>query len=300
MHAKIATDMGPAEALDSIYAHVEPFLDSDGVSENARLELETIYRTTRRHEILPLEDLRRFAESARQSGGELAYSNALLTAAAACRISARYDQGLAFVAQAFEQERAHKSEARLSRLLVAELRLHVAASAFAAAESTLDRLMECSISPDDDFAHSELQSFRARIAIEKGDFAKASAVFAEVQIIPRTYSPRRRANSLALQLRIRIHEGAKPEELRPLVLELEAEHLRVRGFGGHDFEAHALFLGLCAIGDSIRGIRLVVEYVDNHRGSNWPLPSYIRQIVDNRPTRQPVLELESGQASAAI
>ena len=296
---KIATDMGPAEALDSIYAHVEPFLHSDEVSETARLEVETIYRTTRGHEIIPLQDLQRFAESARQTGGELAYSNALLTASAACRMSARYEEGLAFVAQAFEQERANKSEARLSRLLVVELRLHVAAGAFAAAESTLDRLMGCSISADDDFAQSELQSFRARIALEKGDVAKASAVFAEVQTIPRTYSPRRRANSLALKLRIRLHEGATEEELRSLVLELESEHLRVRGFGGHDFEAHALYLGLCAIGESERGLRLVLEYLDNHRGSDWPLPSYIRQIVDHRYTNQANVEFERGRASQA-
>jgi hypothetical protein len=292
--------MGPAEALDSIYSHVEPFLNGDDVSETARLEIETIYRTTRGHEVVPLQDLKRFTESAREAGGELAYSNALLTAAAACRISARYEEGLAFVAQAFEQERTNKSAARLSRLLVAELRLHVAASALVAAESTLDRLMECSISADDDFAQSELQHFRARIAIEKGDIAKAATVFAQVQTIPRTYSPRRRANSLALQLRIRLHEGAMQEELRQLILELETEHLRVRGFGGHDFETHALYLGCCAIGDTSRGIRLVLEYVENYRGLNWPLPGYFQQIIDDSRTRESIGELGREEVCRAV
>ena len=294
---KIATDTGPAETLDSIYAHVEPFLHNEDVSETARLEVETIYRTTRGHAVIPLDDLQRFAESARETGGELAYSNALLTASAACRISARYEEGLAFVAQACEQERSHKSEVRLSRLLVAELRLHVAAGAFARAESTLNRLMECSISADDEFAQSELKSFKARIALEKGDVAQASAAFAEVQTIPHTYSPRRRANSLALRLRIRLHEGATEEELRPLVADLETEHLRVRGFGGHDFEAHALYRGLSAIGESNRGIQLLLEYVDNHRGLSWPLPSYIREIVDNQCANQSAREFERGLVS---
>jgi hypothetical protein len=297
---KIATDVGPAEVLDSIYTHVKPFLAGNEVSETARLEVETIYRTTRGHETIPLQDLQRFAESARQSEGELAYSNALLTASAACRISARYQEGLAFVAQAFEQERANKSAARLSRLLVAELRLHVAASAFAAAESTLDRLIECSISADDDFAQSELRTFRARIALEKGDFAEASAVFAQVQAVPRTYSPRRRAYSLALRLRIRLHEGATEEELFSLVEDLEAEHLRVRGFGGHDFEAHALYLGLSALGKSERAIQLMREYLDYHRGSNWPIPNYIRQIVDDQQTGRSVAEQWRGDISGAL
>ena len=297
---KIATDIGPAEALDSIYGCVESFLDNDEVSETARLEVKTIYRTTRGHEIIPLQELRRFTESARQTGGELAYSNALLTASAACRISARYEEGLAFVAQAFDQERANKSEARLSRLLVAELRLHVAAGAFTAAEATLDRLMECSISADDDFAHSEIQSYIARIAIEKGDIAKASAVFGQVQALPLTYSTRRRANLLSLRLRIRLNEGATEEELRPLVLELEAAHLRVRGFGGHDFETHAVYLGLCAIGEVERGSRLVCEYVYNHRVSSWPLPASIQRIVHDRNPGAPNLESPSGQASPTL
>jgi hypothetical protein len=183
---------------------------------------------------------------------------------------------------------------------VGELRLHVAAGAFAAAESVLDRLMECSISPDDDFAQSELRTFRARIAIEKGDFAKAAAVFAHVQTIPLTYSPRRRAYSLALRLRIRLHEGVAGEELSSLVEELEVEHLQVRGFGGHDFEAHALFLGLSAVGDSKRATRLMREYVDNHRGSNWPVPSYIRQIVEDRQSMHPFVESGNGHVTPTL
>jgi hypothetical protein len=148
--------------------------------------------------------------------------------------------------------------------------------------------MECSVSADDDFAQSELRTFRARIAIEQGNFSEASAVFAPVQGVPLTYSPRRRAYSLALRVRIRLHETATEEELRGLVEDLEAEHLRVRGFGGHDFEAHALYLGLCAIGKSKRAIRLMREYLDCHRGSNWPIPSYIRQIMDSEQGGQSV------------
>jgi tetratricopeptide (TPR) repeat protein len=276
---KIATDIGPAEALDSIYARVEPLLHEKDVSETSRLEVEMIYRTTRGHEVIPIQDLRGFAESARATGGDLAYSNALLTVSAACRITARYEDGLAFVEQAFEHERAHKRESRLSRLLVAELRLHVAAGAFACAESSLNRLMNCSIRADDVFAQSELQSYRARIALEKGDIETASTAFAEVQTIPRTYSPRRRAHSLALRLRIRLHEEHTEDEIRSLVAELETEHLRVRGFGGHDFEAHALYLGLSSIGETRRGLQLLREYVSSHRWSKWPLSDNIQEIL---------------------
>ena len=37
------------------------------------------------------------------------------------------------------------------------------------------------------------------------------------------------------------------EVIAPLVVELEANHERLRGLRSQDFEAHALHLGLCAM-----------------------------------------------------
>jgi tetratricopeptide (TPR) repeat protein len=276
---KIATDMGPTETLDSIYAHVKPFLHNHEVSEAARLELEMIYRTTRGHEVMAIQDLERFVETAGATG-ELAYSNALLTAATACRISARYEQGLAFVTKAFKEAVAHNRKARMSRVLVAELRLHVAACAFERAETTLHQLMECPIPRDDDFAQAELQSYKARIALEKGDIPAAAAAFAEIQTNPSTYSPRRRANFLALRLRIRLNQDATADEIRCLVSELETEHLQVRSVGGHDFEAHTLYLGLCTIGEKSRGVQMLRAYV-THRSSEWPIHDRILEALSS-------------------
>jgi hypothetical protein len=276
---KIATDMGPTTTLDTIYRHVAPLLENTELPEAPRLEVEIIYRTTQRREAVPIAALKRFAESARVTNGEIAYSNALLTAASACRISARYEEGLAFIAQAFEHAASHNRRAGLSRVFISELKLHMAAGALERAECALARMMTYPIAPDDILAMAEAQVYRTRIAIEKGDLKGAAAAFAAVQEVPRTYSPRRRAHVLAMQLRIRLMENARQDEIRELVSDLRLEHLKVRSLGVDDFETFALYAGLCALGKTTQGVALVAEYVQIHRPSGWPLPEQILKVL---------------------
>jgi DNA-binding SARP family transcriptional activator len=279
MALKIATDIGPSKALDSIYRHVEPLLENPEVPETSRLEVEIIYRTTQKREAVPIDALQQFAESARVTGGEIAYSNALLTAASACRISARYEQGLAFLAQAFEHAASHKRRATLSRVFITELRLHMAAGAIGRAESTLARMMAHPIDPDDSFALAEAQVHKTRIAIEKGDVKGAAAAFSAVPEVPLTYSARRRAYTLAIQLRIRLMENASQDEIRKLVSDLRLEHLKVRSLAVDDFETLALYAGLCALGETTQGVDLLREYVQVYRPSAWPVPEQIQEVL---------------------
>jgi hypothetical protein len=279
---KIATDFGPEDVLDEIYSQVQPLLHHAHVSEASHSELEVIYRTTRGKEVVPVEDLQRFADAARLAEGELAYSNALLTASAACRISARYEEGMAFIKKAFDHAISHKRVGRMSRLLVTELRMHVAAHAYERAEITLKRLTECPIPPGDVFAQSELQTYRARVALDQGDVSTASqAFFSTPDLISPAHSPRRRAHAVALCVRIRLLEGASSTEIAPLVAQLETDHVKLRGLGGQDFEAYSLYLGLCAIGESGKGHCLLKEFAYEARSSKWDLPREIRTVLGN-------------------
>jgi DNA-binding SARP family transcriptional activator/tetratricopeptide (TPR) repeat protein len=282
MALKIAADIGPPEILDSIYGNVEPLFDDPEVKDSSRLEANIIYRTSRGRAVIPIEELQRFAESARDNG-EIAYSDALLTAASACRISGRYQEGMKFVARAFEHDIAHKRPGRISRHLVSELTLHIAAGEIGRADSVLRRLIDCPISADDDYVLSELQTYKARIALEKGDITSASEALTAAQAVPLTQSPRRRAHSLALRLRIRLKQSAPQDEIRLLVSELEREHRKVRVFGGEDFEAYALYLGSCSLGDSASAAARLTEYVRFHRRSEWPLPDHIRDLLEAAP-----------------
>jgi DNA-binding SARP family transcriptional activator len=277
---KIATDIGPPAVLESIYGHVSHMLHNTEISETARLEVNIIYRTTRGNEVVPIRDLQLFVESARATGGELAYSNALLTAAAACRISGRFEEGLAFVAKAFEHAASNKRPARFSRILVCEIRLHITAGAFDKAESTLNRLIQCPIPSDDAFAQSEVKIYQARIALNKGDVRAASVALGDDQIFSRRLSPRRQAHAIALRLHIGLQEKIGEDEIRSLVSALELEHFKVRGLGGQDFEAYAFYLGLRYIGEPARALATLREYVGTIRRSMLALPMEIQEVME--------------------
>jgi DNA-binding SARP family transcriptional activator len=283
MALKIATDFGPAEILDSIYDHVAPLLDRHDVEETERFEVAMIYGTIRNREAIPLAELRNYVAAVRDRGGDVAYSSALLTASAACRITARYHDGLAFVTEAFEHATVRKHNARLPHILIAEMRLHAAAGQFARAKETLDRLARYPVPCDDETITSEIRTYEARLAVENNDLDAASSALARVPVLAVYHSPRRRAHSLAISLHVRLNQMAPVEEIRTLASQLEMEHLRVRELGNHDFESYALYTGLSAIGQSDRAFALLKEYVEQRRRSDWPLPATIHKALYESP-----------------
>ena len=51
--------------------------------------------------------------------------------------------------------------------------------------------------------------------------------------------------------------------------------MKMRRSGSQDFEAHALYLGLHAIGEEERANKMLQDYVQVQRWSKWPLPPEI-------------------------
>ena len=83
-------------------------------------------------------------------------------------------------------------------------------------------------------------------------------------------------------------ENAKQEEIRALVSDLTLEHLKVRSLGVNDFEILVLYAGLCALGETTKGVALVAEYVQIHRVSGWPLPEQIIEVLRLVTQKPPV------------
>src|SRR2546423_1527476 len=191
---KIAADFGPPETLDTIFESVRPLLDDPQVHDAWRLELLTIYRTTRRHDAVPITELNTFAEAARLVGGELAYANALLTASSACRISGRYDEALQFLAKAYELAREKQRWSVIYRLHLQESRVHIAAERYDDAAKSLERAAACSVPPDH-FTATDLQTYAVRLAIHRGDVSTAQRPLSELPPILMGFSTRRRAHT---------------------------------------------------------------------------------------------------------
>jgi tetratricopeptide (TPR) repeat protein len=285
---KIATDFGPPETLDTIFESVRPLLGDPQIQDAWRLELLTIYRTSRRHDAVPITELNSFADAAHVVGGELAYASALLTASSACRISGRYDEALQFIAKAYEIARGKKRWSVVYRLHFHETRVHIAAENYAEAARTLERAATFSVSPDH-FTATDLLTYGVRLAIQRGDFLTAQKLFSELAPISSDFSRRRRAHTLALSLRIRLMSGVRSRgnEVRKLVDQLGIESAPIRALGGCDFEAYSLYLGLAAIGEEARARQMLADYVRQERQSDAPLPVAIRDALDQRDVKKP-------------
>ena len=276
---KVATDFGPLETLDSIYGQISPFLNESEVNEATRLEVQMVYRTMRGEKIVSRGELWEFAEVVRQSEGEVAYSRALVTAASACRMSARYVEGLEFLSTAYDHAVSKKLHSRLIQILFPTVRMHLTAGHFDEAKQVLVEAQKYPITSDNTWEQTEIYYMETRIAIEQGDWATAARAFSAIEAVQPTYSVTRAGNYSALELRIRLRQKAPRNVIESLTTKLEGTHMKMRRIGSQDFESYALYLGLCALGARKKATRLLREYVERHRRSRWPLARQVSSVL---------------------
>jgi hypothetical protein len=277
---KLATDFGTSETFDFIYRSVSPLLYHEEVAEMYRLEVQLIYCTMRGDCRVPQEDLRKFAEVVRRTEGEVAYSRALLTAVSACRMTGRYAEGMQFSSRAFEHAVSHHLQSRLIHVGFSAAALHVAAREFGKAKEVVRAASCYPVSSDNAWQQTEIHCLRARIALEEGDLNEAAEASAELENVPPTFSATRAGFCFAVALRVKLGQEAEKSVIEPLVNKLNATHLKMRRNGSQDFEAHALYLGLRAIGEEGRAKQTLHDYVHRHRWSKWPLPpDIVRELA---------------------
>ena len=288
---KLATDFGTLETLDSIYQQISRFLNEGDVQESTRLEVQMIYRTMRGDRIVSREELWKFAEVVRQSNGEVAYSRALVTAASACRMSARYIEGLEFLSTAYDHAVSKKLHSRLIQILFPTVRMHITAGHFDKAKQVLVEAQEYPITSDNAWEQTEIYYMETRIAIEQSDWSTAAIAFSAIEGVQPTFSVTRVGNYFALELRLRLRQKAPKSVIESLVAKLEGTHMRMRRIGSQDFEAYSLYLGLCALGGRNKATRLLKEYVEHHRRSKWPLSTAVLRALN----LEAVTEVGSGR-----
>jgi hypothetical protein len=282
---KVAVDFGRADLLDSVFRDVAPYFGDPSVREFDCLQIKTIYGTMRGDRPVPVGELNRLASAGHQVNGELGYSRALMMAVTACRMSARYEEGLEFANRALEHARANRFRSRHHEILVWTIALHISARRFDEAKKALSSILNNPFLSDSVKERHEVFLLEARLGIEEGDFSRAASAFTRAEPMYQTYSLARRCYYLALQLRIRMNEGASADILRPLVAELETLNGQLRGFTAQDFESHALLLGLTAIGEEERGRGLFREYVKQRR-VKWRLSPEANELLRDEEAKR--------------
>ena len=276
---KVASDVGPSAILDTIYSEIEPFLKIEEIDPVARLEAEIIYQTMRSKQELDVGLVERFALAARSLHGEIAYSHALLACSSSCRIAGKDADAAKFIRAAFEHAVDHKLVARLTSINLGTLRLHVATGDWVAARTALRNEAQYPIASDDKNTRAEWDFCEGRVSLEEGNIQAAEAAVTKLEIVPLSFSASRYAACLALMLRVQLARGSGLDVVRPLVRDLESTHKINRDIGNQDFEAHALALGLCALGEEARGMDMLREYVQEHRSTRRPLSKNIRELL---------------------
>jgi DNA-binding SARP family transcriptional activator len=276
---KVASDVGPSAVLDTIYSEIKPFLKMEQVDPVARLEAEIIYQTMRGAQDLDVELLEKFALTARSLHGEVAYSHALIACSSSCRIAGRDEHAAKFIHAAFGHAVSHKLGARIAVVKLSTVRLYVATGNWVAARAALCTQQQYPIAEEDKNTRAEWNFFEGRVALEEGDLRRAEAVVSKLEIVPQWYSVSRNAACLALTLLVRLARGCGVEVIRPLVRDLESTHRINRDIANQDFEAHALFLGLAALGEKERGLDLLREYVKEHRSTRRQLSKAIQTVL---------------------
>jgi len=276
---KVASDVGPSAILDTIYSEIEPFLKMDQIDLVARLEAEIIYQTMRSKQELDVGLLEKFALAARSLHGEVAYSHALIACSASCRIAGKDKTAASFIHTAFEHAVDHKLGARIAVINLSTVRLHVATGDWVAARTALQSEQRYPISEDDKNTRAEWDFCEGRVSLEEGDLLGAEAAVTKLEIVPQSYSASRNAACLALMLRVRLARGSGVQAIRLLVRDLASTYKITRDIGNQDFEAHALFLGLAALGEEGRGLDMLKEYVQKHRSTRRALSKTIQRVL---------------------
>jgi len=252
-------------------------------------------------EPVSISELTRLTEIARTTSGAFGYCRALVMAATACRLTARYDEGLLFVTRALEYATAHRFYSMRREILQWTIALHIAAGRFAEAKNTLTQSQHESFSSDSAKERNETLLHEARIALEEGNYERAASAFRQAEPVSPTFSDGRKCYCLALEVRLKLHEGCPTETLRPMVNALEFLNAKLRGVGNREFEFFTLILGLRELGESARAMEMLRDYVAS-RPVMWPLRKEVRDALAKQDAlgREPTVYVQDTAARRTV
>ena len=279
---KIASAMTELPVLREIYQTIQPLLDDSHVSPAMRLEIDMIFHSMCGDADMAAEATRGFLEVARANKAFLNFAAALANAGVAKRLSGCKDEAEKLFIEALDYSIARGLDGRAAFAAHSLVRVYLAAGDLGNARTMMERA-DLIVYPASDVHLTADQLYLAtRVSLEEGNIHDASSKYERILAETRTNQTlNRRATVVALGVRIGILEAHSHEKLWPLVAELEAAHLVLRGAGWQDFEAHALYLGLAACGNVARADRLLTEYATTYRLEKWPLPRNLEDLISS-------------------
>lgn len=283
---KIASDLSEVAIMGELYKTIVPLLNDNAVPPATRSEIDMVFHSVCGDVDKAAQATERFLEVVRAEQNALTFSRALGNAAVAHRLGGRRDEAERLFIEGLNHAIAHGLTTRTVFAAHSLVRLYLAAGDIQRARQMMQQAELGAQPAQDVHLVADHLYLTARISLEDGNIEDASSKYA---IIVAETSPNqsvnRRTAVLALGIRIRILQGSSAQLLWPLVSELQAAHMLNRGGGWQDFEAHALYLGLCACGKLERAQLILNEYVTVYRREKSPLPPNLYQLLASENNR---------------
>jgi tetratricopeptide (TPR) repeat protein len=279
---KIASNLTQISVMKHLYRTILPLFDDPIVPPASRFEIDMVFHSVCGDVEKATEATAQFLEVARADRNLLTFSRALGNAAVAHRLGGRREAAEKLFIEALDHSIAHGLTARATFAAYSLVRLYLDAGDVRQARRMMQQADHVAQYAEDVHLVADKHFLTARISLEEGNVQEASAEYAA--ILSETgpnQSVNRRAAVLALGIRIGLSQGQSNELLCPLVAELERAHILNRSAGWRDFEAHALYHGLQACGNSEKAKRILTEYGKTHRREKGPLPTNLSELVQS-------------------
>jgi DNA-binding SARP family transcriptional activator/tetratricopeptide (TPR) repeat protein len=278
---KIASNLSAIAVMEELYRTILPLLSEPSVPRSSRFEIDMVFHSVCGDVDKAAQATRQFLEVARADHNLLTLSRALGNAAVAHRLGGRNDEAERLFLETLDHSIAHGLTTRATFAAYSLVRLYLAAGDVRQARRMMERAMLIAQPAEDVHLIADQLYLTARIALEEGNIQDAAAGYAIILSETKpSQSVNRRAAVLALGIRIGVLQGATVESLWPLVAQLEEAHVLNRSAGWQDFEAHALYHGLRACGESHKANRLLTEYASTYRREKGPLPPNVTELLD--------------------
>jgi DNA-binding SARP family transcriptional activator/tetratricopeptide (TPR) repeat protein len=276
---KVASSLNEIRTMKEVYQTIIPLVDSSSANSYVRPEIDMVFHSACGDIGKLIVATKAFLGAVRNETNLLTLSRGLVNAATAYRLAGEREEAESLLREALDHALAQGASSRAIFVWYSLARLYLAAGDIQRAREALDRSESLADFGEDVHLISDRNYLQARVALEEGNIAAASAYYALT--LAETNSNQtinRRSSVAALGIMVGVSNGTHLHSLRPLVADLESMHLQNRALGWQDFEAQALFVGVNACGETEKAHRLLEDYATTYRRERWPLPRRLSEL----------------------
>jgi hypothetical protein len=217
-------------------------------------------------------------ESSRDKGSPSDITQALRYAAHAWRYAGDVEASMNALLECYELAEKYRVATAASTAAERLALLHLDSGDLASSNAWLERAQAWVA--EDEMTRDNLATLLARLCIARGDFSMAYALgSASPNQILSDPILRRRIERAAVWLVLASFVDASHPSFPIVFDDLQFNHFALRGRGGQDFPAFALFVAMSRAGNPDQARTEMAAYINHFRRERGPMPKYIKDTL---------------------